>query len=237
MDDSAERAGPGRPSARRATRAGLAAVAADLRDRESPVTAVVVASVLAVFAVQALTAARLGAPIGVVTAGVFVREPALAWLLSPLLHRDVSHLVANVAVLALVGRVVEGAFATRDYVAFLLAAAVIAGLGGYLSKAAFTADPVTAYGASGVAYAVAGYALALPVAGHPLSRAALAPERVVARTTAAERVAAVFGVAAVATVVADLATGPYLALDWVNGAHLVGVLVGLWTAFAHRRGG
>jgi len=235
MDDSVEAAD--RPSTPRgAARAGLSAFAADLRERESPVTAVVVASILAVFAVQALTAARLGAPIGVVTAGVFVREPAVAWLLSPLLHRDASHLAANVVVVAFVGRVIEREFAPRDYVVFLLAAAALAGLGGYLSKAAFTADPVTAYGASGVAYAVAGYALALPVAGRRISRAALSPGRVVARTAAAERVAAVFGVAAVATVAADLATGPYLALDWLNGAHLVGTLVGLWTAFAHRRG-
>ncbi|NHN41418.1 rhomboid family intramembrane serine protease [Halorubellus sp. JP-L1] len=216
-------------------RRNLSAFAADLRSRESPLTGVVVASVLAVFVVQAVTATRLGAPIGVVTAVVFVEEPVLAWLLSPFLHRDLAHLLANVAVVGFVGRVVEREFSTRDYAAFLVAAAVLAGLGGYLSKAAFTPDPVTAYGASGIAYAVAGYALRLPFRDHPVRPDALAPERVLATTTPAERVAAVFGVAAVATVAVDVATGPYLALDWLNGAHFVGLLVGAWTAGTHRR--
>jgi len=212
----------------------LSAFAADLRRRESPLTAVVVATVLAVFVVQAVTATRLGAPIGVVTAVVFVEEPALAWLLSPFLHRDPTHLLANVVVVGFVGRVVEREFSPRDYAAFLLAAAVLAGLGGYLSKAAFTPEPVTAYGASGIAYAVAGYALWLPFRDRTVNPAALAPERLLERTTPAERVAAVFGVAAAATVVVDVATGPYLALDWLNGAHLVGLLVGIWTALVRR---
>lgn len=210
------------------------AFAADVRERDAPVTALVVASTLLVFLVQAVTALRLDAPIGVVTASVFVSDPVLAWALSPFLHRDPAHLAANVVVLALVGTVVEPRFRQRDYVAFLLAAAVLAGLGGYLSKAAFTARPVTAYGASGLAYAVAGYALALPVADAPIDRDALAPRRILARTTPGERVAAVFGVAAATTVLVDVATGPYLAFDWLNGAHLVGLLVGVWTAWTHR---
>lgn len=216
-------------------RAAVGEFLVDLRDRESPLTALVVATVVLVFAVQTLTAARAGAPVGVVTAVVFHERPALAWLLSPFLHRDLAHLVANVVVVALVGRVVEPAFAPRDYVAFLLAAAVLAGLGGYLSKAAFTGAPVTAYGASGVAYAVAGYALRFPFAGTSVGVDALAPDRLLATTTPAERVAAVFGVAAVATVAVDVVTGPYLALDWLNGAHLVGLAVGAWTAAVHHR--
>jgi|GEM_PF-1283208 membrane associated rhomboid family serine protease len=214
---------------------GFGAFLADLRERESPLTALVVLAIFAVFGVQALTASRLDAPIGVVTASVFVERPAVAWVLSPFLHRDVGHLLANVVVVAFVGRVIERRFVPRDYVAFLLAAAVVAGLGGYLSKAAFTPAPVTAYGASGVAYAIAGYALGLPFADREVSVVALEPERLLAQTTATERVAAAFGVAAVATVLADVATGPYLALDWLNGAHLAGLLVGVWTAFAHRR--
>jgi membrane associated rhomboid family serine protease len=214
---------------------GVHAFAVDVRDRESPVTAVVVVTVVAVFCVQALTASRLGASIWVVTGSVFVEEPVLAWLLSPFLHRDLSHLVANVVVLALVGRVVEREFRTREYVAFLLAAGVLAGLGGYLSKALFSAAPVTAYGASGLAYAVAGYALRLPFTGATSVRSGLDPMRVIEATTPAERVAAVFGVAAVATVAIDVATGPYLGVDWLNGAHLVGLLVGAWTAAIHHR--
>ncbi|MFC6955241.1 rhomboid family intramembrane serine protease [Halorubellus litoreus] len=215
---------------------GASALAVDVRDRDAPVTALVVASILVVFVVQAVTAVRLDAPIGVVTASVFVSEPVLAWLLSPLLHRDLPHLAANVVVLAFVGTVVEPHFRRRDYVAFLLAAAVLAGLGGYLSKAAFTVRPVTAYGASGLAYAVAGYALGLPVAGVSLDRDALSVYGVLDRTTPGERVAAVFGVAAAATVVADVATGPYLTFDWLNGAHAVGFLVGVWMTLVHRRG-
>lgn len=215
-------------------RRGASAFAADLRERDAPVTVLVVASVLVVFAVQTLTALRLDAPIGVVTASVFVGEPALAWVLSPLLHRDVGHLASNVLVVAVVGTVVEGRFRRRDYVVFLLAAAVLAALGGYLSKAVFTPQPVTAYGASGLAYAVAGYALSLPVAGASLDGDALSMPHVLARTTPGERVAAIFGVAATVTVVVDVATGPYLAFDWLNGAHLVGLLVGVWTAGTHR---
>jgi len=214
-------------------RRGASAFVADLRERDAPVTALVVASVLLVFAVQAITALRLNAPIGVVTASVFVGEPALAWALSPLLHRDVGHLASNVLVVAVVGTVVEGRFRRRDYVAFLLAAAVLAALGGYLSKAAFTMRPVTAYGASGLAYAVAGYALSLPVLGTSLDANAFSVHGVLARTTAGERVAAIFGVAATVTVAVDVATGPYLAFDWLNGAHLVGLLVGAWTAGTH----
>jgi membrane associated rhomboid family serine protease len=183
--------------------------------------------------VQALTALRLDAPIGVVTASVFVGEPALAWALSPLLHRDVGHLASNVVVVAVVGTVVEGRFRQRDYVVFLFAAAVLAALGGYLSKAAFTMRPVTAYGASGLAYAVAGYALSLPVVGTSLHGDAFSVRGIVRRTTPAERVAAIFGVAAAATVAVDVVTGPYLAFDWLNGAHLVGFLVGAWTATLH----
>lgn len=214
-------------------RRGASALVADLRERDAPVTALVVASVLLVFAVQTITALRLDAPIGVVTASVFVGEPALAWALSPLLHRDVGHLASNVLVVAVVGTVIEERFRRRDYVVFLLAAATLAALGGYLSKAAFTPRPVTAYGASGLAYAVAGYALSLPVVGTPLDADAFSVRGILGRTTPGERVAAIFGVAATVTVVVDVATGPYLAFDWLNGAHLAGLLVGAWTAGTH----
>lgn len=200
---------------------------ADLRNRDSPITNYVVLAICFVFLAQETAAAFLGASILGVTMYFFLEYPVPAWLLTFFLHASLAHFFANVAIIGFLGRVVEPEFSTQAYLSFLAGTAILSAVGAFLAKAPFTSDPVAAYGASGVGFALAAYSLSFPCRDGEGVLDALRRRNVRVDTTPAEYVAFLFGVAAVSMVVFDLFTGPYLTAEWVNGAHLVGIVVGI----------
>lgn len=207
-------------------RAILRGLVTDLRDRHSPTTNYVVLAICLVFLTQEITAVYLGASILGVTSYFFLKYPVPAWLLTFFLHQGVMHFLANVALIGFVGRVVEPQFSKRGYLTFIVGTVVLSALGAYLAKAPFTAKPVAAYGASGFGYALAAYSLRFPFRhGDALLHVVTFGTNPV-ETPLVERIAFLLGVAAATAVVLDLLTGPYLTAEWVNGAHLVGAVIG-----------
>lgn len=205
----------------------LRGLVTDLRDRESPITHWIVLAICLVFFVQEVVAALLGASIWAITDYFFLRYPVPAWLLSFFLHKGIKHFLANVALIGFLGRVVEPTFTKEQYLSFIAISAVLSGIGAFLFRAPFTSKVVAAYGASGFGYALAAYSFYFPYRNGDGILGALEPGNIVSNTTPAERIAFLFGVSAILSVVTDLLSGPYLTVEWVNGAHLVGVVVGL----------
>lgn len=199
----------------------------DLRNRNSPITNYVVLAICLVFFVQELAAVYFGASILGVTSYFFLEYPVPAWLLTFFLHKGVLHFLANVALIGFVGRVVEPMFSKRGYLLFLVGTAVLSAVGAFAVKAPFTPKPVAAYGASGFGFALAAYSLRFPFRHCDTLLNVVTFGTNPVETPPTERIAFLLGMSAVVMVAFDLLTGPFLTAEWVNGAHLVGVLIGL----------
>lgn len=182
----------------------------------------------AVVLLQGLISSWLEVPLAVSAALFFVESPALAWVLSPFLHVGVLHFLANFLLVYLLGLVVEPTMTRDRYLGLLVVAAVGAGIGVYLSIATFSTDPVAAYGASGVGYALAVYALVWFLRTQVVNAAPV--DSVLADGRPLDVLAAILGVAAVITLLLDVARGPLFQAGGVNGAHLGGAVVGLAAA-------
>ena len=207
--------------------ATLRGLGANLRDLKSPITNYVVLAICLVFLLQEISAALLGVPIRVFTNYFFFKYPGPAWLLTFFLHKGIGHFFVNVALIGFVGRVVEPQFSKRAYFSFLIGSAVLSAIGAFLFKDPFTTKMVAAYGASGFGYALAGYSLYFPYRDGMGVLDALKPKNLLSNTMPAERIAFLLGVSAVLWVILDILSGPYLTAEWVNGAHLAGVVIGL----------
>lgn len=208
----------------------LRELSTDLQNRHSPITSYVVFAICFVFLTQELAAVYFGASILGVTSYFFLHYPVPAWLLTFFLHKGVMHFLANVALIGFVGRVVEPTFSKREYLLFLVGTIVLSALGAYAFKAPFTTKPVAAYGASGFGYALAAYSLRLPYRHGDGLLDMWKLRNPSLGTPLADRLACLLGVSAILAVALDLFTGPYMTAEWVNGAHLVGVVVGVIVA-------
>lgn len=188
--------------------------------QDSPVTYTVIGLIFGIFTAEVyfmytkdLTSPQLFAT------GLFDIAPFIAWPLAPILHKGVFHLVGSIFGIFFLGIPVEKDLGKRMYTAFLVAS-------GYLSTAIgagvmllFADGGIAFYGSSGIVFALAGYAVvALP-------RGVRALERF-------ETVAVFIGAISVGFVVLDPVTGPYLTVDWVNGGHLGGLIVGIVVGWA-----
>lgn len=198
----------------------VAAVRGELVAARSPLTLWCSFAVAVVVVVQVGVALRAGTSVRTLTTALFYVEPWLAWPLAFFLHRGPFHALVNVALIVYLGRLAERNFSPGGYAAFLLAGAVGSIAGGYLFITTFGDGPVAAYGASGLGFALAAYSLQYARRDAP---------------TTAEWVAVIVGVAAVATVTADVLTGPVFHPAWMNGAHLTGLLVGVVAGTRHAR--
>lgn len=199
---------------------------ADLRARDAPITTVLAILLLVVFLEQAAAALLAGVSIEAIASHLFLEYTTWAWLLSFFLHRNLVHFATNVALIWLLGRVLEASFPRWAYVAFVGLTAVASTLGGLLFTASFTSDPVAVYGASGLGFALATYALSIPLATADSVRAAYRLEHLFGALTPAEELAFLIGLSAVLTVLIDLLTGPFWTVYWANGGHTAGAAVG-----------
>lgn len=200
----------------------------EFRSRRAPLTKTFIYLMAGVVLLQGLLSSWLQVPLAVSAALFFIEVPTLAWLLSPFLHVGVTHFLTNFLLVFVLGLAVEPTMERDRYLGFLVVAATGAAIGAYLSIAIFSTDPVAAYGASGVGYALAVYALT------GFLRTQLARddpvESVLTDGRPLEVFAALLGLAAVITLLMDAARGPLLRAGGVNGAHLGGALVGLAAA-------
>lgn len=198
----------------------------DLARRDSPVTGTLLLAIGLSYLVQSAVASDAGVSRVEATAALFYYQPLVAWLFGAFLHRDLVHVGTNLVAVGFLGRVLEPQFGPRRFLGLLLAAGVVSGLGAYLFTVPFADGWVAAYGASGLAYALAGVALTLPLRARGRPEHA-AVDAVFAELSVGEGLAVVVGLSALATVGLDLATGPYWAVGWVNGAHLGGFALGV----------
>jgi membrane associated rhomboid family serine protease len=181
---------------------------------DSKVTYLLGIIVAAVFILEvAFTAIRSLDSIQILATGMFGVHPAIAWPLSPVLHRGFLHFGANLIGLLTVGVPIEKHWTRRRYSLFLV-------LTGYLTIAAgtgfmliFSDSPVAFYGTSGVVYALAGYSLIHLFQSH-------------IQFNLTEIVAAFIGFVALVSVVVDPFTGPYFEPLWINAGHASGLLIG-----------
>lgn len=199
---------------------------ADLRDRSAPITTAITLLLIVLFGQQVAAALVAGVSIEAIASHLFLEYTTWAWLLSVFLHRNLVHFGTNVALIWLLGRVVEQSFGRHSYLPFVVLAAAASVVGGLLFTAAFTSAPVAVYGASGVGFALATYALSLPLASATSVRAAYRFEHLFGALTPAEELAFVVGLSAALTVLFDLLTGPYWTVHWANGGHTAGAVVG-----------
>jgi len=181
----------------------------------APVTKTLIWIVLAVFASQVIATTLLGArSIQVLAGGSFKLFPTLAWLLAPVLHAGIGHLVANIGSLYVLGIPIEQYFSPRRFAFFIVATAYLSTAGGWLLQSLFTSQQIAMYGISGTAFALGGFALV---------KYGTAEERL----PAYQLFALVLGLAALIIVAGDPFTGPYFHPDWINGGHVTGFLIGL----------
>lgn len=204
-------------------------VGADLFDRRSPVATWLVCLLLIVFAAQTVVGRLAGGSAATVAGGLFLEYEVWAWSLSVLLHRNLLHLGANVGLLWLLGRVIEPIVGRRRFLALLAALAVGSVLGGFLFTAALVDRPVAVYGASGLAFGLATFTVWLPATNTDAGgvRSTICVWRRFDGCSPAEKLAVLVGLAAIATVLVDVVTGPAFTAYWINGGHAGGAAVGL----------
>ena len=152
--------------------------------------------------------------IRILATGLFGVHPALAWLLSPFLHRDVPHFVGNLSMFLMLGLAVERHWSKWRYTGFLIGVGYVSTFLGAGFMALFSPDQIAFYGSSGMVFALAGFALIHFLQPHIEIRKI-------------EWFGVLIGILALVMVLIDPLTGPYLDSHWINGGHLAGFVLGL----------
>lgn len=115
------------------------AIPDQVRARDAPVTAVLILIAVTAFILQSVLYLHIteSFPIGILviltqrsaltglTAHLFVNYPWMAWPLAEFLHKGVGHLIANITLLALFGKIIEPRFQTRHYLLWFIGVAII----------------------------------------------------------------------------------------------------------------
>lgn len=204
----------------RGVAAWLVQMVEDLSEEQAPITYSLVVLGTAVFLAEIVATFYYGlSSMQVFATGIFGVYPGVAWLLSPLLHRDPFHFLGNMVVLVFAGAAVERHWTRWRYIGFLIGSGYGATAAGAVLIHLFAGGQIAFYGLSGVGFALAGFALShLPWSHLRLSRP--------------EWFAVGIGFLALLTVVVDPFTDPYLHYKWINGGHLAGFVLGVYAGKA-----
>lgn len=145
-----------------------------VRVRDAPVTAVLILIIICVFTLQSVLHLYIteSFPIGMLviltqpsaltglTAYLFVNFPGIAWSLAEFLHKGVGHFIANIALLALFGKIIEPRFQTRYYILWFAGVAIIVKPIDALVTLSTSPKPkVAVYGISDFVYSLGIYTL------------------------------------------------------------------------------
>ncbi|MFB6282138.1 MAG: rhomboid family intramembrane serine protease [Haloferacaceae archaeon] len=220
------------PPSRDRLRSYPARVRARARETDWRLTFGLVALSTAAYLGQTLAALRVGAPVRVVTARLFLARPLVAWPLSPFLHGGNPHFLANVLVLVPTGIEAQRHLTDRQYAGLFVVTAVVAALLAAATLVPFADGPVASYGISGFVFALATYLLVHLRRAHP-------DPPFTARGVALDRhplelFGALLGVSVLLLVAADLGLALRYGLRGVNGGHLGGAAVGAVAGALHR---
>lgn len=151
--------------------------------------------------------------IQIFASGIFGVHPRIAWFLSPVLHRDILHFVSSLVGLVVVGIPIENHWDWRRYSVFLVLTGYFSIGFGALGIGLFTEQQIAFYGASGIIYALGGFALTHLWEHHK-------------ELNLIEQFAIVIGAIVMASVIIDPFTGPFFDPYWINGAHTSGFVIG-----------
>ena len=181
----------------------------------TPITQILIIVIGVVFIGELVGAALFteSNSVRIFSTGIFGVHPWIAWPLSPVLHKGLGHFLTSILFALLFGIPVEKHWNWNAYSAFIVVtgyATIVFGAG---SLWLFSNSQLAFYGTSGIIYALAGYSF---------THFSLEHEDL----ELTEKIALIFGVIALLTVVFDIITGPYLTPDWINGGHLSGFVIG-----------
>ncbi|MFB6081546.1 MAG: rhomboid family intramembrane serine protease [Halanaeroarchaeum sp.] len=192
----------------------LARALREYADEEAPVTYALLGLILGIYLIEVgyVYAYDLEGT-AVFASGLFGVAPLVAWPLAPVLHNDVFHLIGSVGGGFVLGVPLEHRLTRRRYVALILVSAYISTLAGVAVMAVFADGALAFYGASGIVFAMAGYAVTIP--WQPGSIRSF------------EWMAILLGALSLGTLLMDPLTGPYFSPHWINGGHLAGFALGL----------
>lgn len=197
----------------------------ELRNAEFPITKKLLALITVIFGLQVMLALIGDGSVRDATAWLFLNYPKPTWFLSFFLHQGILHLLANIAIIGLLGAVIEPKFGRTRYWVLALST-------GYISTAMYglvmdkwTAQPTGTYGASGFGFALAGYFL------WTISIDLDAPTFLtIEDCSSIQFVSGVISIAALIAVLVDPFTGMPFTPGWINFAHLVGFVLGVIVA-------
>lgn len=193
----------------------LKTVISEYREAEAPITYGLIGLVVGVFLVEVLMTYLWSlSSISIFATGIFGVHPSIAWPSAPLLHKDILHFVATIWGLLIFGVPFEKHWHKGRFILFLVLTGYLTIVAGALVLMMFSKQQVAVYGTSGIIYALAGFALT-----HILR-----PHR---NISVIELITVVFGVVALIDVLIDPFTPPYLAPDWINGGHTLGIVIGI----------
>ncbi len=184
-------------------------------ESNSPVSNVLLGLITFVFIGQAIGTTLVSVDsIQTFSTGLFGVHPGVAWILAPVLHRDVSHFIFSVVGVLLLGLPMERHWSRGRFILFLVVTGYVSVASGAVVLMSFSDGPTAFYGTSGNIYALAGYALTHMVRKHD-------------DFLRIEWVSVLIGVAAIIDVMRDVLMGPYFDPQWFNGGHLSGLAIGI----------
>ena len=154
----------------------------------------------------------------------FLNYPMLAWSTSEFLHKGVKHFVANIALLALFGKIVEPRFRTRYYILWFFTVFLIVKPTDALISLSTSSKPhVAVYGISDFVYSLGSYsALTLLI---------------LENRDELEYLGLLVGFAALLHILLEIAQAVWLmSIQPINFSHLIGGVIGLFVfVIVHNR--
>jgi len=138
--------------------------------QQAPVTGYLIGIVLIVFSLQSalflyMTGSSTAGIIAIlsqkgalrgVSAHIFLEFPWIAWPLAEFMHKGIAHLFGNIALLAILGKIVEPRFKRRYYILWFVAIAIIVKpIDAYISLSTSPKSNVAVYGISDFVYSLA----------------------------------------------------------------------------------
>lgn len=199
------------------------------RLRDTPVTAVLILITITVFTLQSVLHLYIteSFPIGILviltqpstltglTAYLFLNFPWIAWPLAEFLHKGVGHFIANIALLALFGKIIEPRFQTRYYILWFVGVAIIVKPIDALITLSTSPKPnVAVYGISDFVYSLGIYTLMTAYSSE--------------RRDEIEYLGLLVGLAAIILILAQATRAVlHMSIQPLNTAHLIGGLLGV----------
>lgn len=197
----------------------------EVRETEAPATHKILLLIAFTFVFQLAIAIIGGGNVRGATAWLFLNFPIPAWSLSFFFHQGFRHLIANIAIIGILGMIVEPRFSETKFWIFALTTGYLSTVTNGLMTAFWSSQPVSSYGASGFGFALAAYALFNLRFDQksPFFLTTVEDSRL-------QEIGGIISIAAFVSTLTDPLTGVPFTANWINFAHLSGFSFGLAVA-------